>query len=152
LRSTARNSTSRREHGRNWESRNPDKVRAQVRRKYEKHAEAIKAKQRAYTKTERGRLVRAINNYRRRGRIKEGDATYEYMEKLRAETLTCSVCHHTMNDVIGSPQRKSIDHIVPLCIGGEHSNANLRCICNRCNTLRPKDGSDLKRTNYALAS
>lgn len=126
-----------------WEARHPDMVKAQVRRQYLRHAETIKARQRAYTKTDRGRIVRAINNYKRRKRITEGDVSYDYLVELKVSTEVCVICNQKMNDIIGSPLKKSIDHIVPLCIGGKHEESNLRCICSRCNTLRPKDGSDL---------
>lgn len=132
-----------RANARKWEAANPDKVKDQRQRKYARHCEAIKAKQRAYTKTDKGRMVRAINNYKRRKRITEGNVPYDYLIQLKLSTDICVLCNKKMNDVIGSPLRKSIDHIVPLCIGGKHEESNLRCICVRCNTLRPKDGSDI---------
>lgn len=35
-----------------------------------------------------------------------------------------------------SPMAPTIDHVVPLTKGGEHTYANVRCACRRCNSLK----------------
>lgn len=49
----------------------------------------------------------------------------------------CQICG------IGPLGRFHLDHWIPLNMGGETCEGNLRITCPKCNLSRPKDGSDL---------
>jgi 5-methylcytosine-specific restriction endonuclease McrA len=38
------------------------------------------------------------------------------------------------------PQSPSIDHIVPMCRGGDHVESNLQTACFKCNSLKSSKG------------
>lgn len=96
---------------------------------------------REYEKDPRRILTRSISRVKRRSRIKsfDTDITAEFLTNLWEETHTCEVCEKELID----KKDAHLDHIVPLCIGGEHMSYNVRYICSQCNLKRPKDGSDL---------
>jgi len=56
--------------------------------------------------------------------------------------LECSLC--------GAPAA-AWDHVVPILIGGPHIDANLRPICQSCNSRRPKLGNDVTEGDAARA-
>jgi hypothetical protein len=71
------------------------------------------------------------------------DVTAADIAMLLKETRICSLCSVRMTGLSGQPSSKHVDHVVPICVGGTHTFANLRVICARCNLSRPKDGSDV---------
>ena len=96
---------------------------------------------REYGKDPRRVLSRSISRARRRSKIKEfaTDITAEFLSNLWEETNTCEICGKELSD----KKEAHLDHILPLCIGGEHMTYNVRYICADCNLTRPKDGRDL---------
>ena len=50
----------------------------------------------------------------------------------------CGVLTFTLPDKRYHTRNPEADHIIPLADGGEHSEANMRCLCARCNRSRPK--------------
>jgi hypothetical protein len=51
-------------------------------------------------------------------------------------------CGIELTDIPFLLNSKELDHIIPLNIGGTHTIGNVRIICRKCNSSRPKDGSD----------
>ena len=72
---------------------------------------------------------------------KETDVSIDYLLKLKNEKKTCALCGIILTDSAGDAQRH-LDHIVPLCVRGNHRRSNLRFLCRKCNLSRPKDGRD----------
>ena len=81
--------------------------------------------------------------HRKRAAVWDGQFTSEQEEALRAEAISCPLCGIELNETRNHPRSKNLDHIVPLGIGGAHTRANVRIICQHCNHARPNDGSDL---------
>ena len=94
----------------------------------------IKKYSNEYSKTHRHIILNNI--HKRRLRIKFTDIDSKWLKKLYEDTNTCEVCNRKMKD-------KSIDHILPLNVGGLHIKSNVRIICLKCNQQRPKNGSDI---------
>ncbi|MBK7447847.1 MAG: HNH endonuclease, partial [Ignavibacteria bacterium] len=69
-------------------------------------------------------------------KMKFTDIDSKWLKKLYEDTNICEVCNRKMKD-------KSIDHILPLNVGGLHIKSNVRIICLKCNLQRPKNGSDI---------
>ena len=46
----------------------------------------------------------------------------------------CPRCGVTMGSGSANPRGVTVDHIVPLAMGGTHSKENLRVLCRRCNS------------------
>lgn len=94
------------------------------------------------------RLLRRIKTQRRRARIRDA-----YLEDVDVRVLLerdrgkCTLCSTTVTtDVVRlpsgglAPHTATIDHIVPLSRGGEHSYANTRLACLGCNVRRGNRG------------
>jgi len=54
---------------------------------------------------------------------------------IRRDRGTCQICKHPVNQaaVVPAFDAATIDHVVPLARGGEHSYANCQLACFRCN-------------------
>ena len=88
--------------------------------------------QRRYKRSELGRKQSAINESRRRSRIRNavGDFTLLEWEALQIEhNHTCAYCGR---DDVGM----TIDHVVPISRGGEHSIDNIVPACEVCNSSK----------------
>jgi 5-methylcytosine-specific restriction endonuclease McrA len=93
-------------------------------------------------------------DYRRRARIE--NAT---VEKFSAQDVydrdgwTCGICHEPVEPALKypAPLSVSLDHIVPVSLGGEHSRANTRCahlVCNmRRGAARGEDPTELTQAS-----
>jgi len=46
----------------------------------------------------------------------------------------CPVCKRTM--ICGTFYSPTLDHIIPICLGGNHKEENWRIICRSCNSSR----------------
>jgi 5-methylcytosine-specific restriction endonuclease McrA len=57
------------------------------------------------------------------------------MRFLRGANEFCPVCGRSMH-FWKTGLTRSLDHIVPVSKGGRHEIANLRVICNRCNSKK----------------
>lgn len=99
---------------------------------------------RDWNKTERGRLSRKKAQAKREQRKKKTDITRRWLMALYETAIMCPLCSCELNDD-GSiyPNGKHLDHTVPLNVGGMHIKSNVRVVCFKCNTSRPKDGSDI---------
>ena len=143
-----------------YHKRNKDKKKRYDKEYIEKPKERIKEQQKEYRIKNKEKIKKyRINNkdkakeyskeyykthrhiyfnarYKRRARMKFTDIDNKWLKKLYEDTNTCEVCNRKMKD-------KSIDHILPLNVGGLHIKSNVRIICLKCNQQRPKNGSDI---------
>ena len=74
--------------------------------------------------------------HKRRLKMKFTDIDNKWLKQLYDNTDICEVCNRKM-------KKKSIDHIIPINVGGLHIKSNVRIICLKCNQQRPKNGSDI---------
>jgi len=86
------------------------------------------------------------DSHRRRAKFKE-----QYVEDVRLDVLyardkaKCGICGKKVPPVGSLPRKRdprmaSIDHVVPLVEGGQHSYANTRLSHYRCNLSRGRRG------------
>mgnify|MGYP001608873527 CR=1 FL=1 len=100
-----------------------------------------------YFKTSYGRMLRRKRDYIRRSRCKETDIDVRWIITLRNDTDICVVCGIVMVEDGMLSNGKTLDHILPLNVGGKHMKINVRYICRTCNIKRPRDGHDI---SYSL--
>lgn len=110
---------------------------------YKKNREYLIEWFKEYEKNDKRILDRSIYRARRRSKIKEfkTDITADFLSNLWEKTEVCETC----NKKLLNKKDAHLDHIIPLCVGGEHMKKNVRYICSSCNLQRPKDGSDINR-------
>lgn len=114
-----------------WRKKNRDKVNKQS-REWVKQNPELRA------------VIAANDQARRRASLKETDIDSKWLMMLRADTEFCVICDHQMNSIDPkSTHYKTLDHILPLIVGGRHSKANVRYVCASCNFKRPRNGLDV---------
>lgn len=101
-----------RDNARNWRVRNPDK------------ANAISAKKRALKRRDDAELILPSAVFERDGWL-------------------CGICRCKVNSTLRypNPLSASVDHIMPLSRGGEHSYRNVQCSHLVCNLRKQSGGS-----------
>lgn len=78
-------------------------------------------------------------------------------EIYERDNYTCQICSKKclpkamVSKATGKihPRSPSIDHIVPMCRGGEHVEANLQTACFKCNSLKSSSGGGQLRLTFA---
>lgn len=86
-----------------------------------------RARELAYQKTEKGKMVAKNTTHRRRAAKREGTVTTEQLLTLKAKAKgRCYYCCRKSKNL-------TIDHIVPLAKGGRHDLDNLVMACGECN-------------------
>ena len=83
--------------------------------------------------------------HRRRVRITAtSDVSNSFLRRLRLSRKTCPLCGQRFSE----QNRASVDHVVPLALGGTHTRDNLRLLCCSCNSRRGATLSDV--SNFQL--
>lgn len=132
------NAARRRESAQQWRLRNPDKVRNGFAVWREENAEHDRARNRAY-RLEHPEVPRE-NARRRRARQAGSNAVEVFTRQEIGERdgWTCGICELPVDQALQwpDPQSQSLDHIVALSLGGEHTQANCRIAHLVCNMRR----------------
>lgn len=110
------------EKGRRWRANNPERARALAKR---------------YRATEGGKQSANIRNARRR-RAKAGGVLTgrQWRAVLEFYNHTCLRC--------GSAESISMDHVVPLSLGGSHEVCNVQPLCMPCNRMKGTKTTDYR--------
>ncbi|MBK9404822.1 MAG: HNH endonuclease [Ignavibacteria bacterium] len=117
-----------------YHEKNKDKKREYMKEYSKNNKDKIKEKDKKYRIA--NRHVKINSDHKRRLKMKFTDIDSKWLKQLYEDTIICEVCNRKMKD-------KSIDHILPLNVGGLHIKSNVRIICLKCNLQRPKNGSDI---------
>ena len=102
-----------------------------------------KVKQERYLESEKGvdYLSKKRQRHRRRRLNKETSGTltaYEYRVIVHAYRKKCAYCGKITRTNVSDhdPDLRTIDHVIPLSKGGEHSRTNVVPACRACNDLK----------------
>jgi 5-methylcytosine-specific restriction endonuclease McrA len=136
--------------------RDPAAAKLQSRRWHADHREEVLAKQRQHY-SENVEAERAAARQRSKRRTPEQRSVYVHVRRARhrgafvervdrslvfeRDAWICQLCGLPVDASIAGqwdPQRASLDHIIPLFRGGEHSYANTRLAHLGCNLRRPR--------------
>ena len=80
-------------------------------------------------------------NARHRRRIRKLDAFVEHVSIIKLykrDRHRCQLCGRKLNlkRQVPHPLAATVDHIIPLSVGGEHSYRNTQLVCFKCNSLK----------------
>lgn len=118
-----------------WSSRPENKEK--LRRYRSINSGRIRAQQRRWAKTEKGRLFcLAKSNLRAtRKRINTPDCEFAQNKDVVALLMRSAACHWCRKE-FESTEQKTIDHVIPVSKGGKHSIDNLVACCSKCNNVK----------------
>ena len=127
--------------GARWRARNPEKVKASVAAWREANAERMTESLREWRKANPEKVVAKL--HRRRARLL--DAFVEDVDRMvvwERDNGICGICGVWVDPDLSWPDKmsKTLDHIVPLSGGGEHSYTNAQiahAVCNSRKNDRP---------------
>ena len=99
----------------------------------EEHDAACRRRRRALIRANGGDLKRNLN---------ASSGVAERLEIFERDNWTCHICGQLVDRALSgrSPMGATIDHLVPLYEGGQHSRANVALAHNSCNAKRGNAG------------
>jgi 5-methylcytosine-specific restriction endonuclease McrA len=101
--------------------------RVRVRRWYAKHAESQKLRAAEYRKAKPE--IKRLSQSKRRA-LQRGNGVFVVTQRdvMRLLRAPCAAC--------GSLTNQTIDHVIPIALGGRHSIGNLQTLCFSCNSSK----------------
>ncbi|MBA7705961.1 hypothetical protein ES703_114803 [subsurface metagenome] len=103
---------------REWIHSHRDKVK-EYRRKYDQLPASEKARIKANHKRKAAMMSCEVN-----------DLTSIQVRILLAESVYCGICGKFFNQ----KRKKTLDHIIPISKGGNHTSVNMQVVCRTCNS------------------
>ncbi len=120
-----------------WRAANPEKAAAAAKRYRHKDIETSRAKARAYAKANHAKYRDRIRAHNKKHRaLKSGASVGEPVQHIVVAERDNWRCH-----ICGKKVKRadwSLDHLIPLVHGGEHSYRNVSLAHNTCNKRRWK--------------
>ena len=126
---------------------NKDKIKVCVKR-YSKTPSgkfAHKKANKKYNKTPKAKDIFRKSSHVRRALLK--NATIEDFsptEIFERDNYVCQLCGCKTSlryRITYHPKRTTLDHIIPLSLGGDHSRMNTQCACHKCNIEKSNTGT-----------
>jgi 5-methylcytosine-specific restriction endonuclease McrA len=88
------------------------------------------------------RRVNATRDYAKRGRSRPAES-FDPRYVFERDQWRCQACgRSTRAHRFPDARSATLDHIVPLSKGGEHTKANTRCVCFSCNCSKGNRATD----------
>ncbi len=105
---------------------------------YSKNPEKIREYHAQYAKDNPAKMKEINAKYKRVRRQRKKDATVGVVDFdliRERDGDICYLCGSKVRDDVGSrhPEKRSMDHMIPISRGGDHSMANIRTACSKCN-------------------
>lgn len=100
---------------------------------------ARRAQDKERARTPAGRDANRTKNHRRRARLNGATSEpFAPAEVFDRDDWRCQLCgvRCLKAATYPHPRYPTLDHIVPLSKGGDHTRANVQCACLRCNTAK----------------
>jgi 5-methylcytosine-specific restriction endonuclease McrA len=123
-----------------WRKANPEKVRAQ-RRKRKEDLQYRQKERKRYREKNPDKHRESLQRWKRKNPHKKKQYKYEYRSKLKGNSslisekdlkrlaeATCSAC--------GRADDLTLEHVIPVERGGSHSIGNLIILCRKCNSSK----------------
>lgn len=107
---------------------------------YYNNKEEITRKIKEYRKTDKWKIVNTVGQSKRQERIKNTDngtiTTNSLVLLLHKQNGKCAICEKLLD--LTKKFSVHLDHIIPICVGGEHTLENVQWTCSKCNLGKKK--------------
>jgi 5-methylcytosine-specific restriction endonuclease McrA len=123
-----------------WRQANKEKVREIGRNYYKKH-DAVREYKRLWIKEHPE--INAANSRNRRARVKGNGGEIQSNEWIRLKTFynnTCLCCYRQEPEI-----KLTLDHVVPIALGGRNTIDNSQPLCQTCNSRKGKRTIDYRK-------
>lgn len=101
-------------------------------RMHQKHLEKRRLKTKLYKRTHREAVSKwGRDRWSRQADAADGTLTPSVIRSLAEHELFCAYCRVELND-----DNRTMDHVAPICRGGNHSIDNVVMCCRGCNTSK----------------
>jgi 5-methylcytosine-specific restriction endonuclease McrA len=122
---------------RRWRSSNADKISEYQTQYNKRNRDKIRTYQRGY-RQENPHFHRAANQRRRARLMGAFVEDVDHQVVFERDNWTCRLCGKLCDNTVKFPHvdAPTLDHIVPLANGGEHSYANAQTLCMSCNCAK----------------
>ena len=132
-----------RRHANEWRKSHPEEIKAALKTYRESHRESVRASIKAWEKAnpDKNRAIRRRASARY-SFLKRSNGTYEPIkpeEIFERDHWRCKACKaEAPRELQGTLEDNAptLDHIVPVSLGGPHTRRNLRCLCRKCNRAK----------------
>lgn len=123
---------------RKYTNKNSEKINSRSREYYKEHAKEKSDKEKTYRANNPGKNTEYWNNRRARKIGNGGSVTEKEWHDLKNKySHTCLCCKKT--DV-----KLTMDHVIPLCLGGKHIIENIQPLCGSCNSSKHTKTTDYR--------
>jgi 5-methylcytosine-specific restriction enzyme A len=121
-----------------WKNRNREKANASRRSWRAKNSEKVRCENKKYRELRNpfAAAVAAANVRSKRFNAISTLTTAEWREVVERENFVCHICGEKTSLELYSPQRLSLDHVIPLSRGGHNVKENVLPAHRRCNQSR----------------
>jgi hypothetical protein len=136
-----------------WYRQNADDRKAKAKRHRVANVERVRQFEAERYRRDRPKRVELAKEagHRRRARLAQAsrsDKGITVVALRKRDGDRCCLCGDVMDFQTGkhgvyNPRRASIEHLIPINVGGLHVWENVALSCLRCNLTRPNDGSDV---------
>lgn len=120
------------EYNKSYYMENAGRIRANTLKYKAENLEAVKERDRAYFRSERGLLRLRVGSSKRRALVNGADGEFtrdDILDAMDRQGKTCAAPWCDADLSIGY----DVDHIIPLSRGGSNWPDNLQCLCPTCN-------------------
>jgi len=125
---------------RRYKNSHREEIRARQRERYAKNPEKFRLRNRIWAKQHREAEQLRLENRRARIKQAEGKITKEEWGRLLQKYNNRCLC-------CGSTEKVTMDHVVPISLGGENTIGNIQPLCKSCNSRKGVNIIDY-RINY----
>lgn len=122
---------------REWAQSNPERMRAYHRKSRAKNPNSYRETHRKYWAKNPGLRRLWCANRRARLRASGGVVTVEQWERLKARYGNVCLCCQR-------PSPLTLDHVIPISLGGQHEIGNIQPLCLRCNSAKGTRTTDYR--------
>lgn len=126
----AKNKESRRAYSRKWYAEHQNYYQERHIKQYTENPEKFRERARQEAKTPQGKIRNRINASKHRALERKGDVTADEVRELIARQKCCAYCKKPFT----KKRPSTIDHVIPLSRGGQHTISNLVLACKSCNS------------------
>lgn len=76
-------------------------------------------------------------NWRKKNVMRSRLRRKGYVRKMVKDAVLCGYCKKPFSDEDG--MFKTMEHIIPLCLGGSNKEENVKVVCSLCNSEKDKE-------------